>query len=207
MKGIPWGRRVFQFRLGLQRWGWINAVTTSIWLLGATTALLVIPQLRHEVSEKQVQIQILNKEAHTRPLNKNVVKPPLYEQRVDEFLKTLGESRYAEQQIKTIFLLASDNGLILAKGEYKIVQEKTQDFVMYKLQLPIQGAYGSIRKFCEQVLSTIPFASIDELSMKRDNITNAELEAQIQITLYLRNQRVLSMNHHGDSAIFLNQTP
>ncbi|MGZ3158645.1 MAG: hypothetical protein ACXU7H_06145, partial [Burkholderiaceae bacterium] len=50
---------------------------------------------------------------------------------------------------------------------------------------PVKGQYQAIRKFCEQTLLAIPFASLDEINFKRDEITNSTLEAKLHFTLYL----------------------
>jgi len=44
---------------------------------------------------------------------------------------------------------------------------------------------AAVRRFCERVLLTIPFASLDEITFKREAVGNGSLDARLRFTLYL----------------------
>ena len=104
------------------------------------------------------------------------------------FYDTLGERRYAEQQVKTLFALAAKTGLVLSQGEYKGTAEQNGRFHTYQVNLPVKGSYGAIWQFGMLVLRAIPFASLDEISFRRDTIGEPTVEARLRITLYLADQ-------------------
>ena len=54
------------------------------------------------------------------------------------------------------------------------------------MQRPVKGADRQIRQFAEQVLLALPFASLDEISFKRDNIGSPLIESRITFTIFLR---------------------
>ena len=104
------------------------------------------------------------------------------------FYDTLGERRYAEQQVKTLFALAAKSGLVLSQGEYKTALDRNGRFHTYQVNLPVKGSYSAIWQFGMLVLRAIPFASLDEISFRRDTIGEPTVEARLRITLYLADQ-------------------
>ena len=104
------------------------------------------------------------------------------------FYDTLGERRYAEQQVKTLFALASKAGLVLNQGEYKGALDRNGRFHTYQINLPVKGGYGAIWQFAVLALRTIPFASLDEISFRRETVGETTVEAHLRITLYLTDQ-------------------
>jgi hypothetical protein len=106
-------------------------------------------------------------------------------QNLANFYDALGERRYAEQQLKTLFALANKNGLSLAKGQYKLSYEKNSQIYTYQIVLPIKGSYQAIWQFMLQALDAIPFAALNEISFKRDSVSDDLPEARLHISLYL----------------------
>ena len=102
------------------------------------------------------------------------------------FNDVLGERRYVEQQVGTLFALAAKNGLSLSQGEYKSAVEKNGGFATYQVSLPVKGSYGAIWQFATAALGAIPFASLDDISFRRDSIGQAGVEARLRLTLYLK---------------------
>lgn len=101
------------------------------------------------------------------------------------FYATLGQQRHAEQQVKLLFDLAAKNGLQLAQGEYKSAYDKASRVATYQVALPLKGSYAAVWQFALQALRAMPFASLDELSFRREQIADTQLEARLRLTLYL----------------------
>jgi len=87
--------------------------------------------------------------------------------------------------LKKIDAAAASKGLQLASGEYKVVRSSAHKLARYEITLPVQGSYPQIRAFIGQVLVDVPAAAVEEVTLKRDTIENARLEARIRLTLYL----------------------
>ena len=104
------------------------------------------------------------------------------------FYATLGEKRYAEQQVKTLFGIAAKSGLSLSQGDYKAGYDRNARLHTYQVTLPVKGSYGQVWSFGLTALRAIPYASLDELSFKRENIGDAQIEARLRLTLYLSDQ-------------------
>lgn len=101
------------------------------------------------------------------------------------FYGTLGERRHAGQQVKALFALAEQSGLVLRQGEYKAAFERNARLHTYQVTLPVKGSYGAIWQFALATLRAIPFASLDDISFRRDAIGEAQVEARLRLTLYL----------------------
>jgi hypothetical protein len=101
------------------------------------------------------------------------------------FQRTLGQRRAAEQQVRTLFELADKTGLTLSQGEYKTAYDQVAGLHTYQVTLPVKGSYRAIWQFGLLALRAMPFASLDEISFKREAIGQAQVEAHLRLTLYL----------------------
>jgi hypothetical protein len=119
---------------------------------------------------------------------------PVEQQNFNAFMSNLGDSRHAEQQLRTLFILAGDLELELPQGQYKLACDEAGELCSYRIQLPVTGSYTRVRSFMEQALQAIPFASLDELSFKRESVTDGEIEARLGITLFTRSRDGVKVN-------------
>lgn len=103
-----------------------------------------------------------------------------------QFQAVLGERRYVEQQLATLFALAAKNGIVLSTGEYKAAVERNGGFGTYQINLPVKGSYSAIWQFAMASLGAIEFASLDDISFKRDSIGAPVVDARVRLTLYLQ---------------------
>ncbi|MFZ6765921.1 type 4a pilus biogenesis protein PilO [Undibacterium sp. Di26W] len=110
--------------------------------------------------------------------------------RIHLFYEHLGEKKHVEQQLKTVFFLAAESGIALKTGEYQLSENNAGQYFTYRIQLPVKGTYQQLRKFIEQVLLTIPFASLDEISFKRETINGTVIDSKIVFTLFVTDEPV-----------------
>lgn len=179
--------RVFglQARLALGRLGWITNIAGALIVLGICAGWWGISYLVAQTNAPQMALQQAQEALRVAESASPESTRSLPEQRLAGFYDILGDSRYTEQQVKTLFAIAAKVGLVLNQAEYKSILDKGSRTTTYQILLPVKGNYQNIRKFCEQTLLAIPFASLDEISFKRDAITNNTLEAKLRFTLYL----------------------
>jgi len=112
--------------------------------------------------------------------------PAQAQDNLDAFYGALGARGSAEQQVKTLFGLATKSGLVLRQGEYKPGYDRNAQVNTYQVNLPVKGSYAAIWQFAMAALRTIPFASLDEITFHRDAIGDATVDARLKLTLYLR---------------------
>ena len=174
-----------RLQLAIRRLGWANALAILLLLLACCGFFGVLPELRaHDVRSRIALEQARKSLAQPQAVAALPAQSPT-EQHLQAFRDLLGESRFAEQQIKTLFSIAAKNNLSLSQGEYKLLHEKNGGFDAYAIVLPVHGQYGAIRTFCQQVLLAVPFASLDQVDFKREAVNNSNLEAKLRFTLYL----------------------
>jgi hypothetical protein len=75
--------------------------------------------------------------------------------------------------VKTLFALAAKNGPGAAPGRIQGGLRPQRALHTYQVNLPVKGSYGAIWQFALGALRAIPFASLDDISFKRDAIGEA----------------------------------
>lgn len=101
------------------------------------------------------------------------------------FYGALGEQRYTEQQLKTLFGIAAKSGIVLRQGEYKAAYDQNGKLHTYQVTLPVKGSYQAVWQFAMLSLRAIPFAALDDIGFRRDDIGAAGVDARVRFTLYL----------------------
>jgi hypothetical protein len=184
MKPINFSALMLRLRLAVTALGPVFCAACVMIVVGAAALLLLLPQ-RAVQAERHVQAMRMV----TMPAAATLKLPAATaNENLELFYATLGEQRYAEQQVKTLFALAGKANLSLSQGEYKSAYERNARFHTYQVTLPVKGTYGQVWSFGLMALRSIPYASLDELSFKRENIGDPQLEARMRLTLYLSDQ-------------------
>jgi len=181
MKPVNAAVLVLRLRLGVTALGPVFCAACALIVLAGAALLWLAPQRALQAERQQVAMRLAalpaTAAAHAAPLSAN--------QNLTLFYATLGEQRYAEQQVKTLFGLAAKAGLSLSQGEYKSAYDRNARLHTYQVTLPVKGSYRDVWKFALLTLRAIPFASLEEIAFKRDSIGEAQVEARLRLTLYL----------------------
>lgn len=183
---IPSFRRLFlQAKLSVSQLGVVNLLAALCWGMALLAWLWGVPHLRQQLGIQQAAIFELRKSMQA-PMYPVTTTPPVSDgDRLKAFYDSLGDTDYAEQQVKTIFSLAAASGLSLAQADYRMSEERAGGFSAYRVRFPVKGSYQAVRQFCMQLLLAIPFASLDELQFKRTEVSSEVIEVNLQLTLYL----------------------
>ena len=88
-------------------------------------------------------------------------------------------------ELERLHRLARNSRLELAQGEYRL-ERRPAGLWAYRVTLPVRGSYSEVRNFISAVLKDMPGASIDALRFDRKKADDAQLEAQLRLTLYAR---------------------
>lgn len=180
------GKLAVRVRIAVMRLGTISCISTLLFILGgaAWVWLAFSTHAQHDQQERMVlQAQ---QELHAAPVVNDIKQGSSAEKNMRNFYAALGNSSDPELHIKAIFAIAEATTLQLDKGEYKWEFDKNSMTYRYQILLPVKGAYGAIRKFCDMTLQTMPFVSLDELSFKRESIAENALDATLHFTIFLR---------------------
>jgi len=194
MNGLAFGNLVLRLRLLALRAGPVTLGAIAVVLLSLGAAawfLFMLPQLEREREQLSERLTEQARQARRQPAAAPAALPAVVPvsavplDNLDAFYGALGQRRYAEQQLKTLFGLAAKSGLVLNQGEYKSARERNARVNTYQVNLPVKGSYAAIWQFSLAALRAIPYASLDDISFRRDNIGDPTVEARLRFTLYL----------------------
>lgn len=162
------------------RFCWGRAIAFA--LLSASLSLLffVIPEferrgqsVRQEISQAPVE----KAEVSTRSVEN---------ERHADFRAALAHSDARDDVLKTLFTEAEAAGIKLAQGEHEWQRDEDGDYQRMRLNLPLTGSAKQIRQFVYAILAGLPNASLDHISLRRDNVRNSIIEAKVQLTIYFK---------------------
>jgi Tfp pilus assembly protein PilO len=105
--------------------------------------------------------------------------------RMQKFYAFFPKQKSSPDLLEKIYASARDESLQLKQGKYNYTVDKTGKLGEYQVILPVKGTYPEIRKFVAKVLNELPSAALDDISFKREAISNAELDARIKFTIYM----------------------
>jgi len=193
MQGLNFGGLLLRLRLFLMRASPVALVASVVIVLSIANLLRVLHGLseeearRAEASARAMRVTA-SASASPAPAAAPVPVPAAPVDNLDAFYGTLGQRRYAERQLKTLFGLAVQNGLTLSQGEYKSGFDRNARVHTYQVNLPVKGSYAAIWQFAMAALRAIPFAALDDISFRRDSIGDPAVEARLRLTFYLSDE-------------------
>lgn len=182
MKNLTFAAVALRLLLALSSLGPVLCGACVLLLVAGAAVLWLAPQRHLQAERQQVAMRLASMPAQVAGAKG---APPSANDNLLRFYDALGEKRYAEQQVKTLFGLAAKSKLSLSQGEYKSAYERNARLHTYQVTLPVKGGYGDVWQFGLMALRAIPFASLDEISFKRESIGEAQIEARLRLTLYL----------------------
>ncbi|MEA1648667.1 hypothetical protein UAJ10_06525 [Nitrospirillum sp. BR 11164] len=174
-------------RLALGRAGWTSLLAGALFIAGATAFLIGLPALQARVDARQADLaQLTARVAKAGRLPPPAAPPlPTAQRNLQAFYDALGDVRYVDQDVAVILDEADREGLTIAQADYKLGYDKAGLYHVYTMQMPVTGSYTAIRAFCRQVLLSLPYAALEEFSVKRAAIGDATVEARLRLALYL----------------------
>lgn len=178
--------RAFQM-LGykLRQLSWQGLLGIAL-LVSSLLAYLIIsnPKIQ-QLAQLQSKYSALKANSKSNFKNDNSEK---YFDITQRFYAFLPKQNDANREISRILGEANSAGLVTDKVEYS-QSNLSSSLVQYQIKLPLSGSYMQIRQFLKQVLKTLPAIALSDISLSRNDVTSDLLDARIQLTLYLSNER------------------
>ena len=88
-------------------------------------------------------------------------------------------------ELEALYGHARASQVQLLQGEYRL-ESRAGGLTAYHVTLPVRASYPQLRQFVGRVLRDMPTASLDALRFERKKAADAQLQAQVRITIYLR---------------------
>jgi hypothetical protein len=126
---------------------------------------------RTAAAQKPVQPQIQSREDWSGDLERFYARFPPVERLSSEL-----DALYAHAKMSRVQL---------RQGEYRM-ESRGAALTAYQVTLPVRGSYPQLREFVGRVLKDMPTTSLDAVRFERKKAADAQLEAQVRLTIYLR---------------------
>jgi hypothetical protein len=136
--------------------------------------------LQREVAAQRAALERLRSRTPLQPVGAHAREAELR-----RFYALFPASTGLSDELERMHRLARGAGVELAQGEYRL-ERHPAGLWAYRVTLPVRGSYPQLRQFLGALLKDMPIASLDALRFERKKVAEAQLEAQLRITLHVR---------------------
>jgi hypothetical protein len=179
---LTWTARRLGERV-LRRAGW-GGVAVALSLLAAAGAWLTERALAAEVARAQRAAAESSQAAALRAAAIGKTgNPP---QELQAFEASLPAAQERMQVLSDLFELAESHELLLARGEYQLQHDEKAGLDSFRITLPLKGHPAVVQRFVQEALARNRALAFDALTLKRDKVDSAVIEAKVQFSLFLR---------------------
>lgn len=190
MKRGPWRAGRVRLRaevlLWRQGWAWLVGPLCLVLSLGLWYGVLVPRQ--QALLESRLQVKRLLE----RPsVSKAAVAPPPLsaadrgEAAVELLHASLGPHAGVGLQLRRLYALATKQNLLLSQSDYQRVAVPAQGIERLQVTFPFKANYPQLRRFMESVLLDMPNVSIDQLSFKRVQVSQSQVDVRLRLSLWV----------------------
>lgn len=159
-------------------WGWLGLMSLVSMVVLGLAYLVWMPTLQHQsqmlMTEIQAQQRILasaqSNEKASEQLQTRVAPPEA----------VLPTSASAEASLKSLLQLAQTHRLTLVTGQYQWKHDASAKgaLAVYRLNMPLEGAYLDFRQFLQAAYRTLPHLALAELTIQREQRDQKHLVIQ-----------------------------
>lgn len=151
--------------------------------------LLVSAGMAHFVAtpwaEQKIEILRLNTELlHRAPAPAD--QKSLQQERYLAFLDRLPSIGERPAVLKALFESSDSSGVVLSQAEYQVQRNDLGGYYRLRLSVPVSASYPKLRGFLDSILEKLPSASIDEISLHRETVSNPVVSANLKLSIYFK---------------------
>ena len=107
---------------------------------------------------------------------------------LDNF-KQLNDRVYAQQDVGNLLQLiaqiAKTKNIPLAQSEIQTIKEGYGGLQQLQVTLPVRTGYIEMRQFIQEALRQLNGVSVDQISLKRENVALGQLDARIKLSIWV----------------------
>lgn len=104
-------------------------------------------------------------------------------------LKKLNDRVYAQKDVgnllQLIVQIAKAKNITLVQSEIQTVKEGYGGLQQLQVTFPVRTGYIQMRQFIQEVLRQLNGVSVDQISIKRENVAQGQLEARIKLSIWV----------------------
>jgi hypothetical protein len=168
-------------RYQLQRHGWPAAVGLVLLALAAAW------QWRGVDDARARSTQLHSAQSAAR---QHMARVPSQEQAAGQaladFYAGLPPQSSAGEAVAQMHRAAAAHAVQLAQGDYRLTRDAGTALVRYQISLPARAAYPQLRDWLADVMNTQGTVALEDLSLRRDEVSGEPVQARVRLTLFLR---------------------
>lgn len=166
--------------------GWPRVIS-ALSLIAALAAGAVAFADRHALSQARAQLDEVRDHASLNPSSPAAPADDA-RSRVADFDARLLARDDLSTVVQDLILLADEEGLVLARAEYRPQADSTGGFLRYRMSMPVKGDAKAVRRFMAAALKKQPMLALESVQFHRDQADAKEVEARIQWSVLARLQ-------------------
>lgn len=174
-----------RLRFSAARLPWLAVAAMLLIAAAAGARVIVLPAREAAVDDAGRELARFERSLRQQAADRASAKATPDQAR-QKLLERFPSQSQLNAELGRLLELTGKAGVALARGDYRLVPEKDGLFDRYLLNLPVKGQYAQIRSYLAAVRSEFPELAIDDITLRRDNIGSAEVEAQLRFILFAR---------------------
>lgn len=152
--------------------------------LAAICTWILQPQANHHLVQLESKLQAAK--VDTVDKKPRELAAPSTVLQLRKFFEWLPPVSTNAADIQTLFALAKEVHVDLAKADYQITSDPNARLIRYQIILPVKELYPTVRKFASIALTKLPHMAMDEFVVTRQQAASNVIEAQLQLTLFYK---------------------
>lgn len=168
---------------GVAHWrhGWCWSIALAILAGAATVEVAKNRPLRAELSALSLGAsesrRVVASVAPSRPPSDAAARA----REVEAMLR--GQASF-ESQYQQLIEIAARHGIELPRAEYATTADEPGGMLRVQVSLTVAARYPQFRSFIEEVLRTLPAVSLDQFSVRRENVAQAQVEVLVRMSFW-----------------------
>jgi hypothetical protein len=164
-----------------QGWAWPAAVVLMV--AAAATHWLVLQPVRESLAATRAELSREQVAAHARPAPSRAVPEA---KQLAATRAVLQQAPQAAELVLRISGMAQAEQIALPQSEYVQQFHTTTQVHQAHVTQSVRASYPQLRRYIEAVLRDIPSASLDQVTVRRDNVGQSQLEVRLRWSLWMQ---------------------
>jgi hypothetical protein len=163
----------------LWRHGWAWPATALLLLAAACVYFALLKPARADLDASMRQVARAQAESTEGRVQ------PTGAARLEQVRDPLRNSPPRDELLRKLLALARAEGIVLAQSEYHQQAHAAAGVTQFQVSQPLRAGYPQLRRYIESVLRELPNASLDHISVRRDNVGQGQLEVRLRWSFWL----------------------
>lgn len=166
-----------QVQVLLWRWGWAWPLAAALVAAVAAVFTALLAPAHERLARARGELASAAAGARAQPVG---AAPASEQEQLAALRANLDAPTDAAELIGRLHALARAERITLAQGEYR--QQMHADTGLLQLQVtqPIKAGYPQLKRYIEAVLHSMPYASLEQITARRESVTQAQLEVRLR---------------------------